>query len=75
VCPGIVDTDLINPNGLFEQLVGGPNGLHAYLEREIPLRRLQSAEEISATIAWLLSPGAAAITGEVVNTSAGQTMV
>jgi NAD(P)-dependent dehydrogenase (short-subunit alcohol dehydrogenase family) len=75
VCPGTVDTDLINPNGLFEQLVGGPEGLHAYLEREIPLRRLQSAEEIAATIAWLLSPDAAAITGEAVNASAGQTMV
>ena len=75
VCPGTVDTDLINPNGLFEQLVGGPDGLHAYLEREIPLRRLQSAQEIAATIAWLLSPDATAITGEAVNASAGQTMV
>jgi NAD(P)-dependent dehydrogenase (short-subunit alcohol dehydrogenase family) len=75
VCPGTVDTDLINPDGFFEQLVGGPEGLGRYLEREIPLRRLQSAEEIAATIAWLLSPGAAAITGEAVNVSAGQTMV
>jgi len=75
VCPGTVDTDLINPNGFFEQLVGGPDGLRHYLEREIPLRRLQSAGEIAATIAWLLSPDAAAITGEAVNASAGQTMV
>jgi NAD(P)-dependent dehydrogenase (short-subunit alcohol dehydrogenase family) len=75
VCPGTVDTDLINPDGLFEQLVGGPGGLKSFLEREIPLRRLQSAEEIAATIAWLLSPGAAAVTGEAVNASAGQTMV
>jgi len=75
VCPGTVDTDLINPNGVFEQLVGGAEGLERYLEREIPLRRLQSAEEIAATIAWLLSPDAAAITGEAVNVSAGQTMV
>jgi NAD(P)-dependent dehydrogenase (short-subunit alcohol dehydrogenase family) len=75
VCPGTVDTDLMNPNGLFEQLVGGPDGLRAYLAREIPLGRLQSAEEIAAVIAWLLSPDAAAITGEAVNASAGQTMV
>jgi len=65
----------MNPNGLFEQLVGGPDGLRAYLQREIPLGRLQSAEEIAAVIAWLLSPDAAAITGEAVNASAGQTMV
>ncbi len=73
--PGDVDTDLINPNGLFEQLVGAPEGLHAYLERAIPLRRLPSAEEMAATIAWLLSPDPAEITGEAVNASAGQTMV
>ena len=43
--------------------------------REIPLGRLQSAEEIAATICWLLSDDAAAVTGEAVNASAGQTMV
>ena len=75
VCPGTVDTDLVNPAGTFEQLVGGPEGLQAFLEREIPLRRLQSAEEIAATICWLLSEDAAAVTGEAVNASAGQTMV
>lgn len=75
VCPGTVDTDLINPGGMFEQLLGGRDGLEAYLEREIPLRRLQSADEIAATICWLLSDDAAALTGEAVNASAGQTMV
>ncbi len=75
VCPGTVDTDLVNPGGLFEQLLGGDAGVRAYLEREIPLRRLQSADEIAATICWLLSSDAAAVTGEAVNASAGQTMV
>jgi NAD(P)-dependent dehydrogenase (short-subunit alcohol dehydrogenase family) len=75
VCPGTVDTDLVNPNGMFEQLIGGPAGLEAFLDREIPLHRLQSAEEIAAAICWLLSADAAAVTGEAVNTSAGQTMV
>ena len=75
VCPGTVDTDLINPGGMFEQLVGGPEGMQAFLEREIPLRRLQSADEIAAAICWLLSEDAAGVTGEAVNVSAGQTMV
>jgi NAD(P)-dependent dehydrogenase (short-subunit alcohol dehydrogenase family) len=75
VCPGTVDTDLVNPNGMFEQLVGGPEGLEAFLTREIPLHRLQTADEIAATICWLLSEDAAAVTGEAVNASAGQTMV
>ncbi len=75
VCPGTVDTDLINPNGMFETMLGGPDGARAYIDREIPLGRLQTAEEIAASICWLLSEDAAAVTGEAVNTSAGQTMV
>ena len=42
VCPGTVDTDLSNPNGMFVMMIGGEEGLDAYLAREIPLRRLQS---------------------------------
>jgi NAD(P)-dependent dehydrogenase (short-subunit alcohol dehydrogenase family) len=75
VCPGTVDTDLVNPNGMFEMMLGGHDGLQAYLEREIPLRRLQSADEIAAAICWLLSEDAAGVTGEAMNVSAGQTMV
>jgi NAD(P)-dependent dehydrogenase (short-subunit alcohol dehydrogenase family) len=75
VCPGTVDTDLINPNGMFEMMLGGPEGVKGFIDREIPLGRLQSAEEIAASICWLLSEDAAAVTGEAVNTSAGQTMV
>ncbi len=75
VCPGTVDTDLINPNGMMEMLLGGEEGLNAFITREIPLGRLQSADEIAATICWLLSDDAAAVTGEAVNASAGQTMV
>jgi NAD(P)-dependent dehydrogenase (short-subunit alcohol dehydrogenase family) len=75
VCPGTVDTDLINPNGMFEMMLGGPDGVRAFIEREIPLGRLQSAEEIAAAICWLLSGDAAGVTGEAVNVSAGQTMV
>lgn len=75
VCPGTVDTDLLNPGGRFEELVGGPEGLAAFLEREVPLRRMQTADEIAVTICWLLSDAAAAVTGEAVNASAGQTMV
>jgi NAD(P)-dependent dehydrogenase (short-subunit alcohol dehydrogenase family) len=75
VCPGTVDTDLTNAEGTFERLMGGEDGLKAYVQREIPLGRLQSAEEIAATICWLLSDDAAAVTGEAVNASAGQTMI
>jgi NAD(P)-dependent dehydrogenase (short-subunit alcohol dehydrogenase family) len=69
VCPGTVDTDLTNPGGILQQAFGDA------ILRDIPLGRFQSAEEIAATIAWLLSDDAAALTGEAVNASAGQTMV
>jgi NAD(P)-dependent dehydrogenase (short-subunit alcohol dehydrogenase family) len=75
VCPGTVDTDLLNKDAAFEGLMGGPDGLAAFIGREIPLGRLQSAEEIASAICWLLSDGARGVTGEALNVSAGQTMV
>jgi NAD(P)-dependent dehydrogenase (short-subunit alcohol dehydrogenase family) len=75
VCPGTVDTDLINKDSMFEMLMGGSEGLAAYIVREIPLGRLQSADEIAAAICWLLSDDARGVTGEALNVSAGQTMV
>jgi NAD(P)-dependent dehydrogenase (short-subunit alcohol dehydrogenase family) len=75
VCPGTVDTDLVNKDSLFENLMGGSEGLASYIAREIPLGRLQSAEEIADSICWLLSDGARGVTGEALNVSAGQTMV
>ena len=75
VCPGTVDTDLTNPNGMFVMMIGGEEGLDAYLAREIPLRRLQTADEIASAICWLLSDDATGVTGEAMNVSAGQTMV
>jgi meso-butanediol dehydrogenase / (S,S)-butanediol dehydrogenase / diacetyl reductase len=75
VWPGTVDTDLINPNGMMETLLGGEEGFRALIDREIPLGRLQTAEEIAAAICWLLSDDARGVTGEALNVSAGQTMV
>ena len=75
VCPGTVDTDLLNPDGMFETLQGGPERLAQWIAREIPLGRLQEADEIAAAICWLLSDEARGVTGEALNVSAGQTMV
>lgn len=69
VCPGTVDTDLINLGGALN------DQLKEQIARNIPLGRIQSADEIAATICWLLSDDAAAVTGEAVNASAGETMV
>ncbi|WP_166459339.1 SDR family NAD(P)-dependent oxidoreductase [Amycolatopsis pithecellobii] len=73
VCPGTVDTEATR--FVAQHLTGGPEGVREYIEREIPLRRIQTPEEIASAIGWLLSEDAAGVTGEAVNVSAGQTMV
>ena len=77
VCPGTVDTDLLNRDRAFEQLIGAatPGGFDAWLAREIPVGRIETAADVAAAIAFLLSDDAAYITGEALNVSGGQTMV
>lgn len=76
VCPGTVDTDLLNKDNAFENLVGaGPGGLQGYISREIPIGRLQQPDDVAASIAFLMSDDGAYITGEALNVSGGQTMV
>jgi NAD(P)-dependent dehydrogenase (short-subunit alcohol dehydrogenase family) len=77
VCPGTVDTDLLNKEGGFVALMDAmhPGGFPAWLSQNIPLRRLQQPEEVASAIAFLCSDDAAYITGEAVNVSGGQTMV
>ncbi len=76
VCPGTVDTDLLNPGNLFVELMDAsqPGGFRGWVEREIPLGRLQLPEEVASAIAFLLSDDAAYITGEALNVSGGQMM-
>lgn len=77
VCPGTVDTDLINQDGGLVSIMDAvePGGFPAWLAREIPLGRLEQPEEVAAAIAFLCSDDAAYITGEAINVSGGQTMV
>jgi NAD(P)-dependent dehydrogenase (short-subunit alcohol dehydrogenase family) len=76
VCPGTVDTDLLNKDHQFEQLVSAMGGtFEQWLAREIPLGRVQTPDDVAAAIAFLMSDDASYITGEAVNVSGGQTMV
>lgn len=76
VCPGTVDTDLLNPEGRMQQLLSGmPGGFEGWLQREIPLGRLETGDDVAASIAFLCSDDASYITGEALNVSGGQTMV
>lgn len=76
VCPGTVDTDLLNKDRGFEHMVGAmEGGFERWVAREIPLGRLQTAEEVASAIAFLCSDDAGYVTGEALNVSGGQTMV
>ena len=76
VCPGTVDTDLLNKDHQMENLVTAMGSTwDEYLAREIPLGRVQQPEDVAAAIAFLMSDDGSYITGEALNVSGGQTMV
>ena len=63
VSPGMTDTALIGDI---------PERMRLVLERQIPLRRLATAEDVAATVAFLVSPEADYITGETIRVNGGQ---
>jgi 3-oxoacyl-[acyl-carrier protein] reductase len=59
VAPGLIDTDM-TAGGDLEELI-----------KLIPMRRLGTAEEVAATVAFLFSDAAAYITGQVISVNGG----
>ncbi|MGB9586983.1 MAG: SDR family NAD(P)-dependent oxidoreductase [Armatimonadota bacterium] len=62
VCPSLVDTDMAR---MFT-----PADIENYL-KGVPLRRLATAEDIAEAVLYLCSPGAAYVTGEVLDVNGG----
>ncbi|MFT4172705.1 MAG: 3-ketoacyl-ACP reductase FabG2 [Rhodocyclaceae bacterium] len=59
VAPGLIDTDMIEPQVLEEAM------------KMIPARRMGRPEEVAATVSFLLSPEAAYITRQVISVNGG----
>ncbi|HYH78163.1 MAG TPA: SDR family NAD(P)-dependent oxidoreductase [Longimicrobium sp.] len=76
VCPGYTDTDMAQraAEGLSTALGKSHDEARAMLTRINPLGRLVRPEEVAATVAWLCSPNAAAITGQSIAVAGGEVM-
>jgi meso-butanediol dehydrogenase/(S,S)-butanediol dehydrogenase/diacetyl reductase len=78
VCPGTVDTDLLNKDGGFAHMLAAAEGtspddaLQRFIRRNIPMGRLEQPEDVAAYVAFLCSDDAGYVTAQAVNTTGGQ---
>ena len=76
VCPGFTDTPLIE--NAIDTIVGKtrrtPEEARASLAQSNPQGRLVTPAEVAHTVAWLVSDGAAAITGQSIAVAGGEVM-
>jgi NAD(P)-dependent dehydrogenase (short-subunit alcohol dehydrogenase family) len=77
VCPGWVRTPMADEEmtALGERLGTDRDGAYDVSTVDVPLRRAASADEVAATVAWLLSDEAAYVNGAVLPVDGGHTPV
>ena len=68
VAPGVIDTPL------SQAISGGIPGYMERLMRIVPLRRKGLPEDIAAAVAYLASPDADYVTGQIISINGGMTM-
>ena len=77
VAPGWVRTPMADEemDALGDRLGTGRDGAYDACTADIPLRRAASAEEVAATVAWLVSDDASYVNGVVLPVDGGHTPV
>ena len=68
VCPGPTET------ALLREAMAGREGVLEAMARGIPFRRLGKPDDLSGAVAFLVSPDADFVTGQVISVSGGLTM-
>jgi 2-hydroxycyclohexanecarboxyl-CoA dehydrogenase len=68
ICPGVIDTER------SREILAGHGGMRDALLRAIPARALGRPEDVAAAVAYLSSPAAAYVTGQVLSVNGGITM-
>lgn len=76
VCPGYTDTEMASEAiaNIARKTGRSDAEARAELVRTNPQGRLVRPEEVAATVVWLCSPGAAALTGQAIAVAGGEVM-
>ncbi|MBS3765784.1 SDR family oxidoreductase [Candidatus Bipolaricaulota bacterium] len=67
ICPGIINTDMVDTFGSEEQL--------QHIRDSLPLKRLGTTEDIADLVAFLVSDESSYITGETIEIDGGELMI
>ncbi len=76
VCPGFTDTPLLDAavETITAKTGRSPQEARATLAGANPQGRLVTAQEVADAVAWLVSPGAGAVTGQAIAIAGGEVM-
>lgn len=75
VCPGYTETDMVRASvaNIMEKTGRDEEYARAFLTKTNPVGRIITPQEVAASVIWLVSPGSAAITGQSISVSGGET--